>query len=85
MMLAGAALPGAASAQEFCSEPVAPYCADKDGDFDTVLQVNRCRDDLNDYEQQLKEYESCITQQLGSLREELKSAREMLEEAEKKF
>jgi len=85
MMLAGAALPGAASAQEFCSEPVAPYCADKDNEFDDMLQVNRCRDDLNDYEQELQEYESCITQQLDRLRGELKSARGALKEEEKRF
>jgi len=85
LALAGLAAPGAAPAQEFCSEPVPPYCVDKDSEFDTMLQINRCDEDLNDYQQQLDEYEQCIQGQLNALQEELDSARKALEEARKNF
>lgn len=74
-----------ASAQEFCSEPVSPYCVDKDSEFDSVLQVNRCEDDLNDYEQQLNEYEQCISKQLESMRQALGDARKTLKAAKEQF
>lgn len=85
LVMIGLSMPGTASAQEFCSEPVAPYCLDLESEFDTVLQINRCEDDLNDYQQQLEEYEQCITNQLDSLRSQLENARKSLEEARKKF
>ena len=85
LALIGLALPGTGSAQQFCSEPVAPYCVDKDSEFDTMLQINRCEEDLNEYQQQLDEYEQCIQERLGALHDELGNARTALEEARKKF
>lgn len=84
-MMAGLSMPGTAASQGFCSEPVAPYCVNKDSVFDTVLQVNRCEEDLANYEQQLNDYEQCISDQLESLREELDNAQDALEAAKEKF
>lgn len=85
LVLIGLSLPGAVSAQEFCSEPVPPYCVDEDSEFDTMLQVNRCEDDLNDYRDQLDEYEKCIAEQLSSLRKDLDNAQKRLGEVRKEF
>lgn len=82
LILAGLLAAGTVSAQEYCSEPVAPYCVDEDSDLDTTLQINRCDEDLKDYEEQLSEYEQCISNQLKSLREELENARKALKEAD---
>lgn len=79
LLLAGLSVP--AAAQEFCSEPVAPYCVDQNAEFDTRLQINRCEEDLVNYEEQLEEYEQCIAAQLESLREELTKASKALDEA----
>lgn len=76
---------GTAVGQEYCSEPVAPYCVDTDSEFDSLLQVNRCQDDLADYEQQLNEYETCITSQIEGMRNALSEARAKLEQAKKEF
>lgn len=76
---------GVALGQSFCSEPIAPYCADKDSEFDTVLQINRCEEDLTEYESQLSEYEQCVKSQIDGLRQELRDARKKLEEAKKNF
>jgi hypothetical protein len=78
-------LSGTAFGQGFCSEPVEPYCVSTDSEFDTLLQVNRCEDDLLDYEQQVTEYEKCISDQINALRQELSNARAKLEEARKNF
>lgn len=83
LALAGLSLPGAASAQEFCSEPIAPYCVSDDSNLQTTLQANRCEEDLNDYEEELAEYEQCVANQMKRLREELNSARKSLEKAKK--
>lgn len=85
--VAAAALSGFGTAvgQEYCSEPVAPYCVDTDSEFDSLLQVNRCQDDLADYQQQVNEYESCITSQIEGMRKALSEARTKLEQAEKEF
>lgn len=85
LALFGISMHGTALGQEFCSEPVAPYCAETDVEFDTVLQVNRCEDDLKEYEQQLDEYEQCITQQLKDMRSNLANARTTLEQAKEEF
>lgn len=85
IVLSGVCLQQSALAQEFCSEPVAPYCVDTDSEFDTELQINRCEADLNDYEEQLAEYEQCIAQQLDTMRQELESARDKLEGARANF
>jgi len=76
---------GQAVAQDFCSEPVTPYCVDKESEFDTVLQINRCKDDLSDFEQQLNEYEACITKLIENMRKELAEARERIKKAEENF
>lgn len=83
--MAGLSTPGTSAAQGFCSEPVAPYCVNKDSEFDTMLQINRCDEDLANYEQQLLDYEQCISDQLESLREELNSAQDALEAARENF
>lgn len=85
LVLGGLSVPGVAAAQGFCSEPVTPYCVDKDSEFDTMLQINRCEEDLDDYEEQLREYEQCISDQLEALREELNTARGALNEAKENF
>lgn len=71
--------------QEFCSEPVAPYCVDTESGFDTMLQVNRCEDDLTDYAEQLEAYEQCTAEQIETMRGDLADAREKLEEARQDF
>jgi len=81
----GVSAHGQAAAQEFCSEPVTPYCVGTESEFDTMLQINRCQDDLSDFEQQLNEYETCITQLLEGMRKELAEARERLKHAEESF
>lgn len=85
LVMAGLSMPGTAAAQGFCSEPVAPYCVNKDSEFDTRLQINRCEEDLANYKQQLIDYEQCISDQLESLREELDSAQDALEAAKESF
>lgn len=74
-----------AAAQEFCSEPVEPYCVSTESEFDTQLQVNRCRDDLNEYEEQVNEYEQCINGQIKGMHKGLSEARSKLDEAEDSF
>lgn len=81
LVLGSLSMPGVAAAQEFCSEPVAPYCVDEGSQYDTMLQINRCEEDLDNYEEQLREYEQCISDQLESLREELSTARDALSKA----
>lgn len=85
LVLTGLSMPGTAASQGFCSEPVAPYCVNEDATFDTILQVNRCEEDLANYEEQLAEYEQCIAEQLESMREELKAAHKALDEAKENF
>lgn len=85
LLLIGLSTPGTAAAQEFCSEPVQPYCLDLESEYDTMLQINRCEDDLNDYQQQLDEYEQCIADQLDSLRKQLEDARKALGDARENF
>lgn len=85
LVIAGLSMPGMAAAQGFCSEPVAPYCVTKDSAFDTMLQINRCEEDLANYKQQLIDYEQCISDQLESMREELDDALEALEAAKENF
>lgn len=85
LALAGLSMPGTAASQGFCSEPVAPYCVNEDAAFDTMLQINRCEEDLANYEEQLAEYEQCIADQLESLREELNAAEKALDEARENF
>lgn len=81
LALTGLSLPGVASAQEFCSEPIAPYCVEDNSGLETTLQANRCEEDLNEYEEELAEYEQCVAGQMKRLREQLKNARKALEEA----
>lgn len=85
LLVTGLSMPGTAAAQGFCSEPVAPYCVNKDSEFDTMLQINRCEEDLANYEQQLIDYEQCISDQLESLREDLDRAQDALETARENF
>lgn len=85
LALIGVSVSQPASAQEFCSEPIPPYCVDKESDFDSALQVNRCEDDLTDYEEQLDEFQQCITKRIEGMREALRSARETLNEAKGQF
>jgi hypothetical protein len=85
LMLAGLSVPGTASAQEFCSEPVVPYCVDREGEFDTTLQLNRCEDDLRAYRAQLDEYEQCISDKIIGMREQLEAAEKSVEEAREEF
>jgi len=83
LALLGMSTPRTAVGQEFCSEPVAPYCVTTESEFDTMLQINRCNDDLGDYQEQIATYEQCIADQLQAMRQELTEARERLEEVEK--
>lgn len=81
LVVAGLSLPGVASAQEYCSEPIAPYCVEDNSSLETTLQANRCEEDLNEYEEELAEYEQCVAGQMKRLREQLKNARKALEGA----
>lgn len=85
LIIAGLSVTSPAAAQAFCSEPVTPYCVDTESQFDTMLQINRCEEDLENYEQQLLDYEQCISNQLETLREELNKAHEALSEAKENF
>lgn len=85
LTVAGFASCGTVAAQSFCSEPVEPYCVSTDSEFDTLLQVNRCRDDLVGYEEQVNEYEQCITEQIQGIHDEIGKAREKLEQAGEDF
>lgn len=76
---------GAAPAQQFCSEPVTPYCADANSQYETMLQINRCKDDLRSYEEELNDYETCIQESLKRMRSEIEEARKNLQEAEEEF
>lgn len=78
-------LPPAGAAENYCSAPVAPYCVDKDSEFDSVLQINRCEEDLGDYQEQLDTYQQCITEQLSTERKRLKEAHDLLNRAREKF
>lgn len=82
----GLLINGAASGQEeFCSEPVTPYCAGPDSQYETMLQINRCKDDLRNYEEELDDYETCIEESLERMRSEIEEARENLKEAEEEL
>lgn len=83
LAVAGLGLCAPSVAQEYCSEPVEPYCVSTESDFETQVQVNRCSADLDDYEEQVNEYEKCIAGQIEGLRKELSEARSKLEEADK--
>jgi hypothetical protein len=74
-----------AAAQDFCSQPVAPYCLDKDSQFDSKVQVDRCQKDLMDYEKDLSDYQKCIKGQLDGLHKQLDEAKKRLEDAKNKF
>lgn len=76
---------GPASGQEFCSEPVTPYCVGLDAEFDTMLQINRCKDDLKNYEDAVDEYGACIERSLNRMREEIRDAKQSLEKAEQEY
>jgi len=85
-VLLGVSMHGAAQQEtEFCSEPVTPYCAGPDSQLDTMLQINRCKDDLKNYEEELDDYEACVSRSLERMREEIAQARENLKAAEEEF
>jgi len=89
-LLAGAAMlgflfSGAAPGQQFCSEPVSPYCADPDSQYETMVQINRCKEDVASYEEELNDYEACIEESLERMRSDLEEARENLDKAEEQF
>jgi hypothetical protein len=71
--------------QQFCSEPVAPYCVTTESEFATTLQLTRCEDDLDNYKEQLAQYEQCIAEQIQAMRKELAGARKKLEDAKQNF
>lgn len=71
-----------AAGQEFCSQPVVPYCASGDAAFDTSLQINSCRRDLDNYVQELADYEQCIDEEIETLRRQVADTRDTLEEVE---
>lgn len=76
---------GVAFGDDFCSQPVAPYCADKDSDFESKLEVDRCEEDLSDYEKELSDYEKCVKDQIDALRKGLSDAKKRLEEAKQRL
>lgn len=76
---------GSAAGQEFCSEPVPPYCVNEDSEFDSMVQINRCEEDMNEFEQQLDEYEQCIADQLKGMRSDLSKARKRLVKERENF
>lgn len=78
----GFLISGAAPGQQFCSEPVSPYCADPDSEYDTMVQINRCKEDVADYEEELNDYEACIEKSLERMRNDLETAKENLKKAE---
>lgn len=85
LVAVGLVLCGPAAGQSYCSEPVEPYCISTDSEFDSLLQVNRCEDDLTDFEEQVNEYEECITGQVQAMRDELTEARQKLVQAKEDF
>ena len=78
-------MPHSALGQQFCSEPVAPYCVTTESEFTTTLQLTRCEEDLSNYEQQVAEYEQCIVEKIQTMRDELAGARKKLEDARENF
>ncbi len=85
LAIIGLSLHGVALGDDFCSEPVAPYCVDKDSDFQSKLEVDRCEKDFSDYEKELAEYENCVKDQIDTLRKDLSAAKKRLEDAKQKF
>lgn len=85
LALPGISMPRAALGQDFCSEPVAPYCVTTESEFDTMVQITRCEGDLKEHEEHVETYEKCIARQVETMRRELTEARKKLEEAEKNF
>lgn len=85
LAMLGVSAQGVTLADDFCSQPVAPYCADKDSDFQSKLEVDRCQEDLSDYEKELSEYEQCVKDQIAALRKELSEAKKKLQEAKDKL
>lgn len=81
----GFLISGAAPGQQFCSEPVSPYCADPDSQYETMVQINRCKEDIANYEEELKDYEICIQESLERMKSDLEEARENLKNAEEEF
>jgi len=81
----GLSLHGVALSDDFCSEPVAPYCVDKDSDFQSKVEVDRCEKDLSDYDKELSEYEKCVKSQIEDLRKGLSAAKKRLEDAKQRL
>lgn len=79
-LVAGLAMAAApAHAQEFCSEPIAPSCLTAGMNMDSTLQVRRCEEDLNRYEQNFKQYADCQTRKLDGMRGEIAEFHDVLE------
>lgn len=83
--VAALSVQGKAMSQDFCSQPVAPYCLDKNVAFDSKVQVDRCEKDLKNYENDVADYQKCIKAQLDNLHKQLSDARQRLEDAKKSF
>ena len=44
----------------FCSEPAAPYCATSYGDFDDEYDFDRCKSDMESYQNEVEEFLNCL-------------------------
>lgn len=78
-------MPAQAPAQEFCSEPVMPYCVNQFDDFRSTMRIDRCRDTVNAKLQAVADYRDCANNKADRMSEELSEALEKLQEVRKRF
>lgn len=69
-----------ALAQEFCSEPLPPVCADMSTSFDDETLARQCHQDVVAFAERLDEYEACVVGQIETRRGEAAAALERLED-----
>lgn len=78
----GLFFPERAVSQDFCGEPVMPYCVNQFDELDSILQIDRCRKDLEAELKEVAEYMECAKKRGQELRGQLSRALEQLKKLE---
>jgi hypothetical protein len=51
----------------YCSEPSAPFCATRYGEFDDEYDFDSCRRDMENYASEVEEYIACLQREVDDV------------------
>ncbi len=67
-----AAGPAQAQSRIMCSQPVKPTCVDSEITYEDPQRINRCRRDVENYQQSVEDYLSCLKDKMKAQEQTLK-------------